>query len=185
MGCRNEMLMQSGGLLLCSTFSHSNPVASARSNLGLGRRSWTFLQQTHELFKKQLITLNWQAKYILKFATKTFNLTVADLSVILSPCSHIPHITLQTTTPIPTYPDLRINIMASSAGTMRGTPNRNQSRGTVPAFANSPVSNIPRPALEHTATTQSEAGGSTMSASRQKQTKRDEVCLPVKFNDLC
>jgi len=59
---------------------------------------------------------------------------------------------------------------------MRGTPNRNQARGTVPAFTNSPASNIPRPALEHTATTQSEAGGSTMSASRQKQTKRDEVC---------
>lgn len=67
-------------------------------------------------------------------------------------------------------------IMASR-GTMRGTPNREQSRGNMPAFTNSPVSNIPRPALETHATNSSEAGGSTMSASRQKQTKRDEVCL--------
>ncbi|TVY18402.1 Meiotically up-regulated gene 70 protein [Lachnellula arida] len=72
--------------------------------------------------------------------------------------------------------------MASSSGTMsgtmRGTPNRGQTRGTVPAFSNSPASNIPRPALEsHTssAAPPSEAGGSTMSASRQKQTKRDEA----------
>ena len=84
----------------------------------------------------------------------------------------------------PNLPDLlRINTMASSAGTMRGTPNRNQTRGTVPAFTNSPASSIPRPALEHTSTAaQSEAGGSTMSASRQKQTKRDEVCL---FTGCC
>jgi hypothetical protein len=60
---------------------------------------------------------------------------------------------------------------------MRGTPNRGQGRGTVPAFSNSPASSIPRPALEsHASATQSDAGGSTMSASRQKQSKRDEVC---------
>ncbi|TVY84930.1 Meiotically up-regulated protein [Lachnellula suecica] len=66
----------------------------------------------------------------------------------------------------------------ASTGTLR-TPNRGgQARGTMPTFNNSPAaSNIPRPALEtHTSTTApSEAGGSTMSASRQKQTKRDEA----------
>jgi hypothetical protein len=63
----------------------------------------------------------------------------------------------------------------ASSGTMRGTP---KGRGTVPAFSNSPASNIPRPAFEsHPSASQSEAGGSTMSASRQKQSKRDEVCL--------
>ncbi|KAL5323598.1 hypothetical protein ACEPPN_008137 [Leptodophora sp. 'Broadleaf-Isolate-01'] len=64
--------------------------------------------------------------------------------------------------------------MASSTGTMRGTPSRGGNRGTVPAFPNSPASNIPRPTLE-THTTQSEAGGSSMSVSRQKQTKKDEA----------
>ncbi|KAI6709766.1 hypothetical protein PZA11_005643 [Diplocarpon coronariae] len=65
--------------------------------------------------------------------------------------------------------------MASSTGTMRGTPSRTgQSRGTVPAFPNSPASNIPRPTLE-THTNQSEVGGSTLSVSRQKQTKKDEA----------
>ncbi|RDW67863.1 CBS-domain-containing protein [Coleophoma cylindrospora] len=65
----------------------------------------------------------------------------------------------------------------ASSNTMRGTPNRGQARGSVPVFNNSPASNIPRPAFEtHTSTTpQSEAGGSTMSASRQKQSKRDEA----------
>lgn len=73
------------------------------------------------------------------------------------------------------YPLTHINpqTMASSTGTMRGTPKNN--RGQLPAFNNSPAaSNIPRPAFE-THASQSEAGGSTMSASRQKQTKRDEV----------
>jgi hypothetical protein len=71
--------------------------------------------------------------------------------------------------------------MASNAGTgtMRGTPNRGQPRGGVPSFANSPASNIPRPAFEShptsASTVQSEAAGSSMSASRQKQSKRDEV----------
>ncbi|TVY30841.1 Meiotically up-regulated protein [Lachnellula hyalina] len=77
---------------------------------------------------------------------------------------------------------------ASMSGTMRGTPTRGQTRGTVPAFTNSPASNIPRPALEsHTssaATPPSEAGGSTMSASRQKQTKRDEAIRKKIETDL-
>ncbi|TAQ88721.1 hypothetical protein B7494_g2970 [Chlorociboria aeruginascens] len=61
---------------------------------------------------------------------------------------------------------------------MRGTPSRGQGRGTMPAFNNSPASNIPRPAAPfdtHGSTAPSEAAGSTMSASRQKQTKRDEA----------
>ncbi|EKD17664.1 uncharacterized protein L3040_003545 [Drepanopeziza brunnea f. sp. 'multigermtubi'] len=66
--------------------------------------------------------------------------------------------------------------MASTTGTMRGTPSRGGNRGTVPAFpnTNSPASSIPRPTLENH-TTQSEAGGSSMSVSRQKQTKKDEA----------
>lgn len=67
--------------------------------------------------------------------------------------------------------------MSSSqvSGTFRGTPNR---RNPVP-FTDSP-SGIPRPKLETAASqVQSEmSGASTLSASRQKQSKRDEVCLP-------
>lgn len=71
--------------------------------------------------------------------------------------------------------------MASTTGTMRGTPSRSgQARGQLPVFSNSPASNIPRPAQESHATTtpntHSEVGGSSMSASRAKQSKRDEVC---------
>ncbi|KAI9694301.1 MAG: hypothetical protein M1820_009060 [Bogoriella megaspora] len=59
----------------------------------------------------------------------------------------------------------------SAAGTMRGTP---KNRSQQPPFQNSP-SSIPRPALEgHNSTAPSEAG-SSISASRQKQTKRDEA----------
>jgi hypothetical protein len=68
----------------------------------------------------------------------------------------------------------------TSTGTFRGTPGRGQGRGAMPTFSNSPsTSSIPRPAIEsHSSSTpQSDAGGSTMSASRQKQSKRDEVCL--------
>ncbi|KAI9804139.1 MAG: hypothetical protein M1825_001541 [Sarcosagium campestre] len=63
----------------------------------------------------------------------------------------------------------------SHTGTFRGTPNRGPARAQVP-FSNSP-SNIPRPASEAHASgsAQSEAGGSTLSASRQKQSKRDEA----------
>ncbi|GJC91523.1 hypothetical protein ColKHC_00349 [Colletotrichum higginsianum] len=70
-----------------------------------------------------------------------------------------------------------------SGNTLRGTPNRGQARGGIP-FTQSPsvtgsavpgaASGIPRPVLE-TQPTQSEVGGSGLSASRQKQTKRDEV----------
>ncbi len=67
-------------------------------------------------------------------------------------------------------------IMSAAGGTFRGTPNRGQGRGQVPVFENSP-SNIPRPKLESQAssTIQSDNGMSTLSASRQKQSKRDEV----------
>ena len=70
--------------------------------------------------------------------------------------------------------------MSAAGGTYRGTPNRGQGRGQVPAFENSP-SNIPRPKLESHASSaiQSENGTSTLSASRQKQSKRDEVNYPV------
>lgn len=55
------------------------------------------------------------------------------------------------------------------SGTMRGTPSR-QGRGNIPFAASSPAgSNIPRPVDG-----QSEAS-SSVSASRQKQSKRDEV----------
>ena len=66
--------------------------------------------------------------------------------------------------------------MSAAGGTFRGTPGRGQGRGQVPAFENSP-SNIPRPKLEsqQSSAMQSENGTSALSASRQKQTKRDEV----------
>ena len=66
--------------------------------------------------------------------------------------------------------------MTTPGGTYRGTPNRGQGRVQVPLFENSP-SNIPRPKLESqiSSVVQSEAGTSTLSASRQKQSKRDEV----------
>ncbi|KAF2835816.1 CBS-domain-containing protein [Patellaria atrata CBS 101060] len=59
----------------------------------------------------------------------------------------------------------------SHTGTYRGTP---KSRGQV-SFTNSP-SGIPRPALDsHQSQAASDAGTSTLSASRQKQSKRDEA----------
>lgn len=66
--------------------------------------------------------------------------------------------------------------MSAAGGTFRGTPNRGQNRAQVPTFENSP-SNIPRPKLESHASSamQSESAISTLSASRQKQSKRDEV----------
>jgi hypothetical protein len=65
----------------------------------------------------------------------------------------------------------------ASHGTMRGTPTRSQGRGQLPAFNNSPASSIPRPASEaHGPASASDAGASsTLTASRQKQSKRDEV----------
>ncbi|KAK4122051.1 hypothetical protein N657DRAFT_576854 [Parathielavia appendiculata] len=74
--------------------------------------------------------------------------------------------------------------MSVNPGTLRGTPNRGQSRGAIP-FANTPTSGIPRPVLEATPSTTSEAGpSSTVSASRQKQSKRDEAIRRKMENDL-
>ncbi|KAK4155673.1 hypothetical protein C8A00DRAFT_13312 [Chaetomidium leptoderma] len=76
--------------------------------------------------------------------------------------------------------------MSANPGTFRGGPNRNQGRGAIP-FATSPSvsSGIPRPVLENTpATTSSEVGTSSVSASRQKQTKRDEAIRRKMENDL-
>lgn len=59
----------------------------------------------------------------------------------------------------------------SATGTYRGTPkNKHQQHAQ---FTNSP-SGIPRPALDQH-TSQSDAGTSNLSASRQKMSKRDEV----------
>ena len=68
--------------------------------------------------------------------------------------------------------------MSAAGGTFRGTPNRGHGRGQVPSFETNSPSNIPRPKLESHASSalQSESGTSTLSASRQKQAKRDEVC---------
>ncbi|KIX07057.1 uncharacterized protein Z518_05034 [Rhinocladiella mackenziei CBS 650.93] len=62
--------------------------------------------------------------------------------------------------------------MSAVSGTFRGTPSR---RGQIP-FADSP-SGIPRPKLESSsgAAPSEMSGTSTMSASRQKQSKRDEA----------
>lgn len=72
---------------------------------------------------------------------------------------------------------LKIIDMSAAGGTFRGTPGRGQGRGQVPVFENNSPSNIPRPKLESHASSamQSESGMSTLSASRQKQSKRDEV----------
>ncbi|KAI1274919.1 hypothetical protein F5Y07DRAFT_371887 [Xylaria sp. FL0933] len=77
------------------------------------------------------------------------------------------------------------------SGTMRGTPNRGQGRGTVPFGPGSPgASNIPRPTLDnthshssHTQPAPSEAA-SGVSASRQKQSKRDEAIRRKLESDL-
>lgn len=75
--------------------------------------------------------------------------------------------------------------MSGTPGTLRGTPSRGQGRGAIPFTTNSPAatgpSSIPRPVLEtaHSTTAASEASG--MSASRQKQTKRDEVRFPASY----
>jgi hypothetical protein len=63
----------------------------------------------------------------------------------------------------------------SHTGTMRGTP-KNRNQPARAQFVDSP-SSIPRPALETHAShvAGSEVGGSALSASRAKQSKRDEV----------
>lgn len=68
----------------------------------------------------------------------------------------------------------------STTGTMRGTPKPNRNQAPAAGqFANSP-SSIPRPALDSHAShvAQSDAGTSTLSASRAKMSKRDEVSVP-------
>lgn len=68
----------------------------------------------------------------------------------------------------------------SHTGTLRGTPKARANAGQTGTFTNSP-SHIPRPALEtqQSQVSASDAGTSTLSASRQKQSKRDEVESPL------
>ncbi|KAI9889154.1 MAG: hypothetical protein M1814_005745 [Vezdaea aestivalis] len=68
----------------------------------------------------------------------------------------------------------------SATGTFRGTPSRGGARNQAP-FANSP-SAIPRPASEQA--NHGDTGSSTISASRQKQSKRDEAIRRKMENDL-
>lgn len=69
------------------------------------------------------------------------------------------------------------------SGTMRGTPNRGQARGSIP-FSGSPNPNpnsgIPRPVENAAASDLGVGATSTLSASRQKMSKRDEVWPPTK-----
>jgi hypothetical protein len=65
----------------------------------------------------------------------------------------------------------------SGTGTFRGTPTRGGERRPLPQFSNSP-SSIPVPTGSSnagSAAPSSNADTGTLSASRQKQTKRDEV----------
>ncbi|KAI9777690.1 MAG: hypothetical protein M1839_008609 [Geoglossum umbratile] len=73
----------------------------------------------------------------------------------------------------------------SATGTFRSTPGRGQGRAQIPAFNNSP-SGIPRPASDTPggSALHSDAGGSTLSASRQKQSKRDEAIRKKIESDL-
>jgi hypothetical protein len=62
----------------------------------------------------------------------------------------------------------------SHTGTMRGTP-KNRNQPARAQFVDSP-SGIPRPALEtHASHVHTNDASSTLSASRAKQSKRDEV----------
>jgi len=61
----------------------------------------------------------------------------------------------------------------SAAGTFRGTPRGGRPQ-PVSSYTDSP-SAIPRPKLETAQSTASDAGLSNLTASRQKQSKRDEV----------
>ncbi|KAL1902230.1 hypothetical protein Sste5346_001206 [Sporothrix stenoceras] len=82
-----------------------------------------------------------------------------------------------------------------SGNTVRGTPNRGQPRGAIP-FNNSPAANssIPRPVLDNHSHVGSDAGAppggggggaaSSVSASRQKQSKRDEAIRRKLESDL-
>ncbi|KAK1753144.1 hypothetical protein QBC47DRAFT_304874 [Echria macrotheca] len=76
--------------------------------------------------------------------------------------------------------------MSANPGTMRGTPGRGQGRGAIP-FTNSPsTSAIPRPVLDnnHPAPASETGASSSMSASRQKQSKRDEAIRRKMESDL-
>lgn len=66
--------------------------------------------------------------------------------------------------------------MSTMSGTYRGTPKR-----APPPYENSP-SSIPRPKGEGSTTHSEMSGMSTLSASRQKQSKRDEVRLRGRHN---
>jgi len=69
-----------------------------------------------------------------------------------------------------------------SGGTLRGTPNRDR-RGGIPFQATSPGgSNIPRPTSIHEE--KAAEAASTVSASRQKQSKRDEAIRRKLESDL-
>ncbi|KAI1344484.1 ribosomal protein subunit S4 [Xylariaceae sp. FL0016] len=77
------------------------------------------------------------------------------------------------------------------SGTMRGTPNRGQQRGGIPFNTGSPAPNsaIPRPVLESHASHQQHQqqpsdAASGVSASRQKQSKRDEAIRRKLESDL-
>lgn len=80
------------------------------------------------------------------------------------------------------------------SGTMRGTPSRSGQRGPIPFNSNSPAggSNIPRPVLGethgaggHSQPVPNDAQSSiSVSASRQKQSKRDEAIRRKLENDL-
>ncbi|KAL2260522.1 hypothetical protein VTK26DRAFT_5433 [Humicola hyalothermophila] len=72
--------------------------------------------------------------------------------------------------------------MSVNPGTMRGGPSR-QGRGAIPFANSSSSSGIPRPVLD-TQSAASEAGVSSVSASRQKQSKRDEAIRRKMENDL-
>ncbi|KAK0750153.1 hypothetical protein B0T18DRAFT_408352 [Schizothecium vesticola] len=75
---------------------------------------------------------------------------------------------------------------ANPTNTLRGTPSRTQGgRGAVPFTSSPSTSAIPRPVLEPSGpSATSEVAGSSMSASRQKQTKRDEAIRRKMENDL-
>ncbi|KAL2266708.1 hypothetical protein VTJ83DRAFT_6060 [Remersonia thermophila] len=68
--------------------------------------------------------------------------------------------------------------MSNNAGTLRGTPSRS-GRGAVP-FTSPGASGIPRPVTDGG----SEVGTSAVSASRQKQSKRDEAIRRKMESDL-
>jgi hypothetical protein len=69
------------------------------------------------------------------------------------------------------------SVTMSHTGTMRGTPKPNRNQAAAAAQFNNSPSSIPRPALDSHAShvAQSDVGGSTLSASRAKMSKRDEV----------